>query len=303
MIAPQGGTELLYKNLIRHVGLFWQPHINLIISRFDPSMIDPHKKNILWQHLDVDQPAVQLMRDTELLAKLDHVVFVSAWQQQEYQKSFPLHVVPHSVMHNAIDPLEYNPRETDKIRLVYTSMPNRGLSELLDAFALVYDPSVELHVFSSTIIYGHIYAAQMRGVYDKLFDRCRTQPGVIYRGYALNRAVRKALQQSHVFSYPSVFRETSCVAAIEAGAAGCKLVTTDLGALTETCSGFADQTCYTDNRPQLVENFANSLQNALDMVRAGAHDGAQQSAWFNQNYGWAARAQQWKQLLGKICEK
>ena len=87
---------------------------------------------------------------------------------------------------------------------------------------------------------------------------------VVYKGYAMNKAVHKAVQQAHILAYPSIFEETSCLAAIEAGAAGCKIVTTDYGALKETCGDWASYIEFTPNRRELVQNYAELLQKEID---------------------------------------
>mgnify|MGYP003704468329 FL=1 len=48
---PQGGTEILHNNLLKYVNSNWQDHINLLISRCDPSLISHDKTNIVWQHV------------------------------------------------------------------------------------------------------------------------------------------------------------------------------------------------------------------------------------------------------------
>ena len=62
---------------------------------------------------------------------------------------------------------------------------------------------------------------------------------VNYLGFVNNKEIIDLLKKIHIFSYPSVWHETSCISAIEAMAAGCEVVTTNLGALYETCSPFA----------------------------------------------------------------
>ena len=37
-----------------------------------------------------------------------------------------------------------------------------------------------------------------------------------YHGFKPNDVVRKALSEAHIFAYPSIWVETSCISAIEA---------------------------------------------------------------------------------------
>ena len=46
------------------------------------------------------------------------------------------------------------------------------------------------------------------------------------------------LKEMHIYAFPSIWVETSCISAIEAMGAGCEIVTTNLGALYETCTPF-----------------------------------------------------------------
>jgi hypothetical protein len=92
------------------------------------------------------------------------------------------------------------------------------LDILLDSFELLGRTDVELDVYSSAKIYGDHFVKITQGRFDELFERTRTTPGVTFHEYQPNEVVRSALQRAHIFAYPSIFEETSCLAAIEAAA-------------------------------------------------------------------------------------
>lgn len=300
-MKPQGGTELLYNNLIKYLGTDWSSQINLILSICDPQLIDPNRVNVLWQHLSYDQGNVRNMQDRTFVESVNHYVYVSNWQLNQFQEKFDISNTQNHVILNAIDPIEYKPKPTNKLRLIYTSTPNRGLEILLDALEIINRTDIELVVYSSNIIYGVGYSKQMMGQHEQLFHRCRTTPGIVYRGYSMNTAVRQALQSAHILAYPSIYEETSCLAAIEAGAAGCKIVTTEYGALSETCGPHAAYVKYHDNKQQLTETYAEALNYAIDHY---SDQGLlEQSQWFNDRYSWQQRRVKWTNFFNQICQE
>lgn len=302
-MKPIGGSELLHKNLIKYVGNSWEQDINLILSFTDPNAIDFSRLNVVWQHLYTDQGAAQGMRYREFTDHIAHYVYVSNWQLEEFKKTFDVYEVSNHVIKNAIEPIEFKEKPKDKIRLIYTSMPDRGLEVLLEAWRIMNRKDIELIVYSSNIIYGKGYSDSRSGLYDQLFNICKTTPGISYKGFGINQAVRKALQGSHILAYPSIYPETSCLAAIEAGAAGCKIVTTDFGALPETCDSWATYVPYISNFSDLAENYAGILNKSIDSYWSSSYNLEDQSRWFNDYYSWARRAEEWKTFFNKICVK
>lgn len=296
-MAPRGGTELLWSGLQRWVDATALSGVNILLSDCRHELIIPTKPNILWQHVDTDQRVAQGMADPKLIRKLACIVFVSDWQRQKYIRQFGLPPEKCVVLRNAVDPIEWKPRSnTGKLKLLYTSTPWRGLEILLESYKLLGRSDIELDVYSSTVIYGKDF---MPNAYDWLFNKCRQTPGVNYRGYAANKAVVKAAQAAHIFSYPSIFAETSCLAAIEAGAAGCRIATTDLGALPETCGVWAD---YTNHElGGLVERYAKLLNETIDNYWNNYGTLEEQSKYFNSHYSWEIRRGEWTNLIRQIC--
>ena len=302
-MTPKGGSEILHDNLIKYTGRSWESRINLISSFTDPRFLDPNRINVVWQHLYTDQGAAQGMAYRQFTDHVEHYVYVSNWQLDQFKKDFGVDNLSNFVIKNAIEPIEFKEKPSDKIRLIYTSMPDRGLEVLLKSWKILNRTDIELHIYSSNIIYGKGYSNSRAGKYDHLFHQCKNTPGIIYKGFAMNQAVRKALQSSHILAYPSIYPETSCLAAIEAGAAGCKIVTTDFGALPETCNGWAEHVPYSENIDQLAESYAETLNKSIDNYSTNSYNIQEQSRWFNDYYSWTNRSQEWVNFFNNICVK
>jgi len=303
-MQPKGGSELAYQALLKNVGSDWVKDVNLILSVCNPALLDTTRKNVVWQQLSYDQQNVALMRDKSFVDKVDCFVYVSNWQYEKFRNIYNIPEYKSVVIKNATESFVYTQRSQGKMKLIYTSAPNRGLDVLLDAFEVLNRDDVELDVYSSTIIYGSDYSKQVDHVFKPLFDRASNMKNVNYKGYGENSVVREALQQSHIFAYPSTFEETSCMAAIEAGSAGCKLITTNYGALYETGSEYATMVPFNSNRSMLVRSYAKALNQAinnywkqenLDLLQ-------KQSVYFNTFYNWQVRTSQWKNLFNHIIK-
>jgi hypothetical protein len=77
---PKGGTEILKEQLIAQLPEQSIDGINLIGSICHPSLVKEDKINILWQHLNYDQPNVKLMQDRKFVDSIDYFIYVSHWQ-------------------------------------------------------------------------------------------------------------------------------------------------------------------------------------------------------------------------------
>jgi UDP-glucose:(glucosyl)LPS alpha-1,2-glucosyltransferase len=302
IILPRGGSEIAYNSLLQHVPGDWQKDINFIVSACREQLIDPTRKNIIWQQLSYDQENVMLMRDYSFTDKIDCFVYVSNWSYEKFRFFYKTPENRSLVIKNAIDPIPYKQREKGKIKLIYTSTPWRGLEVLLDAFEMLNREDVELDIYSSTIIYGTQFYQQNEKNFAALFERAQKMKNVNYCGYAENKIVRQALQQAHIFSYPSIFEETSCIAAIEAGAAGCKMVTTSYGALYETCGEYATMVPFNSDKKTLAINYAKALNFTINNYWNDDNLAQlkKQSDYYNFYYSWDYRKQDWLRLFNSL---
>lgn len=304
--APSGGTELMVIALRKRLGAELDRislHLNLPEMRVNP-LADgktDDRPRVLWMHHDVNQRWVQWCKDKDLVKTVNCFVFVSYWQRQRYLDTFGLPPQRCVVLRHALDINSETRRwETEPIlRCAYASAPYRGLSILLDAWERVTPANAELHIWSSMKLY-----LQDDGPYAHLYPRAQSMRGVIYHGVAPNLELRTALRSMHFLAYPSTFEETACLAAIEAMAAGCRLIVPSLGALPETTAGYA---CIYPSNPDAeghVATFSETLAAELATPWAGEPElSLRQQAHCAAVYDWPRRLVEWRQLIDRTCDQ
>ena len=244
---PLGGSELQWNALFSRLPAKLLENKNLIKSICDPRWLKKDKINILWEQLSYSEPFVQNLKDRKYVDQLDWIIFNSHWSYNQFRMHFQIPEYKTRVIQNFVPPFPYPlKKDNSKIKLIYTSTPWRGLAILMRTVEMLNEKrkDFEVDIYSSTLLYGSEFHKLNEKKYQSLFDKCREIPNINYKGLASNEEVRQALMKSHILAYPCIFEETSCLAAIEAMAAGCKVVTTNYGALPETCGRFARYICF-----------------------------------------------------------
>jgi glycosyltransferase involved in cell wall biosynthesis len=273
--------------------------------------LPPCTSLVLWTQHSYDQPAVTSLQQPEVRAAWDRVVCISAWQRDRYLEKFPLDPNRLSILRNAIAPtfeqLFTSPADLIQAKpahpvLAYTSTPFRGLNVLAAVFRPLHQefPDAELQVYSSMKVY---HVPQESDQFTGLYERCRSLPGGRYFGSISQRDLAVALRGATILSYPNTFAETSCIAVMEAMAAGAHVVTTDLGALPETTLGRATLVPPMQNNDATAfgSQYYQVLRSVLATWRKDPANFAaaqfEQVREINASCTWSARAREWESVL------
>ena len=302
---PSGGTEILKQQLIEQLKPEELNGINLIGSVCHPSLIKEGQKNIVWQHLSYDQPNVAYMKDRRFVDSVDYFVYVSHWQFNKFREYFNIPEHKSFVLKNATHSFDKKPTiGGGRIKIMYSSTPWRGLSVLTKAVEILNTirDDFTVDVYSSTKIYGKKFEELEKGKFEPLYEKIANTKNMNYNDYAPNETIRKELLKTHIFAYPSIFEETSCLAIIEAMAAGCYTITTNYGALPETCGEFATMIEYEPNADDLARRYALVLNGVIDDYRDGKlnEDIEAQVKYYNKHYSWQTRIQEWRNFLNYV---
>jgi glycosyltransferase involved in cell wall biosynthesis len=266
----------------------------MLLGRIAPRMI-------FWTGDAYDQPALIDFAHPAVQHNVDLVFCVSQWHRQTFIDRFRLSPDKVIATRNGFAPELLPARAAARTIAsgVYTSTPFRGLKILLELFPEIRQrvPVMKLDVFSSMKVYGWT-AEQDAASFGALYESA-AQPGITWHGSVAQPRLLNHLASSGLLLYPNTFEETSCIAAIEAQAAGCVVVTSARGALTETVVDGVTGFCLKGDpnsdpyRKDFVEAATGLIQN--EEMFAQMSEAARLRAL--RNYTWASIASEWTGVL------
>jgi glycosyltransferase involved in cell wall biosynthesis len=268
---------------------------------------------ILWTGHDINQGAVQSLRDWRERHFWDKIVLVSEWQASRYVEKFLIPAEKIKILRNAVAPTFIHQTRSRPYFfasgrppvLAYSSTPFRGLEVLLQAFPLIRAlvPGCEMKVYSGMSVYQ---TPPESDAFQPLYQRCRAIEGATYVGSVSQTALADEMSNVDVFAYPSTFAETSCIALMEAMASACMIVSSKLGALPETSAGFA-RLCRASGGAEFARLYARFTAKTINEARrepdkwSSLLDAQRRHAL--EHYSWSARATEWEELLLAVAPR
>lgn len=265
---------------------------------------------IAWMHESTFNPEL-----VPALEAFNGVAFVSEWQQRINRP----HAHPHwrqAVMRNAMNPRAMDlfepgaailPAKLQPPILLYAGATPRG------AFHI---PSLLDHLrpkqgnFTAEI-YCDCTPSRDPKANEEYISWIRGLPNVTHVGMVRQTELLQKMKRAAFMISPNPWPETSCIALIEAMAAGLSVITTNRAVLPETAAGFARHVTLDDpdhparfDMPLPYEEFAQTVSAAMDEWTQKPGETEQklqaQVAYFKARYQWAQRVGPWVEFVGSF---
>lgn len=136
---------------------------------------------------------------------------------------------------NGIDPENFNAKfEKDPLKVVFSSSPDRGLSQAIDIVKMARKISgldIKLHCFYG---FENMRKAGQNAWADQLENKIKENEFVTAHGLVTKEVLMRHFKEAGCWLYPADFIETYCITAIEALCAKTWPIVRDMGALKYT---------------------------------------------------------------------
>lgn len=275
----------------------------LIISRYINFFIYfpiRSKKVYLWlhdvgyQHYYQGQPLYNSGKYLieNLSSRIDGIVYQTQWHTS-LNASLNNTSIPKYIIGNGINTSLFTSFTSHKVpfRFIYTSSPKRGLDLLLRMFPRIREvfPLAELYIFRGPEEFTPFQLSLIQSMsYIK------------YCGSKSNGDIAIEFMKAEVWLYPTNFSETYCISALEAQAAGCLCICTNLASLPEVIGNSSDITLnrgillYSKyDTEEYIQECISALKKAYTLRTTFALNARQ---WALQQ-DWNKRASVWHSLI------
>ena len=292
-----GGTEQLTNKVAERLPKDLLQDFQIVSSRVRE--LEEDKIRIFWAHDLPGDPESEFLATDVGRNQFHKYVFVSNWQMQGYIQRYGLKPSQCVVLRNFIDPIEEHEKPDDKINIIYHTTPHRGLNILVPVFNKLcekYD-NIHLDVYSSFALYGWEVRDEE---YEQTYQMIKDNPQSTYHGTQPNNVVREALKNSHIFAYPTIWNETSCLCLMEAMSAKNLCVHSNFGGIYETASHWTNMYQYHEHPNSHASACYNMLDLTIENYAQMQLNTAPSKVYTDTFYSWANREAEWLALLNSL---
>jgi glycosyltransferase involved in cell wall biosynthesis len=240
--------------------------------------------NAPWDFKSLPDNGKYLLQN--LMDKIDGIIVLTEWHKTivlDYYNFDPAKIF---IIGNAIDVSRYNKYiKRVKNRFIYTSSPERGLTQLVDNFSKIRKelPDAELWIYRGEDDFKN---------FESLLTLIKTIPYIKYMGRIDNNELVNHQMMADFWYYPTHFTETYCISALEALMAGCICITSDLGALKDTVSNRGIlltepiySEAYFEKALEQITKIANN-EELKEYIRTNGILWAKNQTWENRSNEW-----------------
>jgi len=243
----------------------------LVISRYTSNLVyyDNIKSVYLWVHdvlpITDESNCFQIHKE-----KFKNIIAISNWQKTNIVNKLNIPEERIIVSRNAIHKkrfIQSSNFEKIPFRFIYTSDPSRGLTNLINLIPQIKEryPETTLHIF-----------VKKENIEYETLKKIEQLDYVFINGRVSQEELAIEFLKSDIFFYPTDFKETYCITALEAMCSKCLVVTVKLAALIEIVEGkgvlcdypFRENTdelleklYFVLDRPKLKTHFINTAYN------------------------------------------
>lgn len=252
------------------------------------------------------------------LDKYDAIMCLSKWSAKTMEAYYP-HIRRNRIFitRNGLDLKRFAPELSTEVvlakkswnpKFVFSSSPDRGLDKLLDMWPKIREMAqgAELHVyygFKTWKMMARGNAAAMSRV-SWFEDRLKrvADSGVIFHGRVGQKELAQAHMEALLWLYPTDFKETSCITAMEAQAAASVPICTNLAALEETVGEYGVRIKPFNMEARYEIDFLAAVRDLFDnpAKRNALATAAREHAM--KNLSWDGVAAQWVEHFEKVIE-
>ena len=259
----------------------------------------PSSKIFAWMHLAGNQPATKDLGAKEKVKNIDKIVGVSNWHAnnlKSYYGNEKITYIKNAISRSFLN-LFQSPEELrackDKASACYTSVAERGL-DILARSVPYLNKKIKFSIYSS---YSDDYFTQVFNYLNKL-EEVQVNKPVTHTDLAAK------LKTTAFFTYPCNFEETYCISMVEAMAAGCKPIITDVGALKSIAGKRARTISINELNEEFFSEYAavimNEYLNYKNNPIQWSEEQYEQVKYINNYDKWSDRVNDWLTLYNML---